>query len=611
MEEPDLLSQLRTICKTRPKDRLKKIECQDVESHLPRLVHEANLSYTLVTVLPDPTASLLMSWRVVLDVRAQLLDLVERLPGMCFSILAMEVHGGSRPKKRQAESQPQGRPARRATDEDVTMEEAVEEEAPEAQPEATNDDAAPKGMQGKPHFHLLIYYPHASAPALDHSYAKREIKKLFPQADINQVHLRTSSKALPTKKIVGAMTYVLKGAGCPVLERILALIHPTIPLVRPTLRLGREFLPGSGPGTILRALTKALTSTIIDHNLQVDALPTIPATYDSPNHKVSRETEALMVVSSKVRELGLRLKGDQFYGLVSGTRFTWEVRGNVDKLMSILSAEDVIFLDYCVRYATKMRGWFALSQFPSLPSQYTYRYIELRDAVYSVRTGEYLDKDSVSADTTMCFRYYDINVYRSIVTEPTQWLSLIRYAHAFTANPADEQERFVKKMARLLRARRPKEPIMFMLGASNSGKSTAVAWITKFYPPAAICTINDSVAPLSAVKGAEILLCDEFSTHKISRSNLLLLTDGTTGLTVRSFGRGAEYVTDVDLPQIYTANVGHEPQYKNDESGALFNRFQFFRWERAILTPDLDKAQAIYEETPFIVFYLNRVNAQQ
>lgn len=356
---------------------------------------------------------------------------------------------------------------------------------------------------------------------------------------------------------------------------------------------------------------KALTSTNIDHDLEVDALPTVPATYDIPNHKVSRETEALMTVASRIRELGYRLKGDQFYELQQGTRFTWVVSGNVDKLLSILSNQDVVFLDYCVRYATKIRGWFKLSEFPRLPDSATYRYLELRDSVYAVRTGEYRDKSECDPDKVMCFRYYPISTYYSITTEPTQWLSLLRYAHAFTADPAAEFEKFVKKMARLLRPRMPKEPIMFILGASNSGKSTAVAWITKFYPTAAVCTINDSVAPLSAVKGAEILLCDEFSTHKISRSNLLLLTDGTTGLTVRSFACGAEYITDVDLPQLYTANVGHEPNYKNDESGAVNNRFQFFRWERAILNPDFSKAQAIFEETPYIVFYLNRVNAQQ
>lgn len=610
MEEEDLTSLLRAACVTRPKDKLGKIQCQDVESHLPRLVNEANLCHTLVTVLPDPTATLEVSWRAALDVRAQLLDILLRLPGMCFSVIAMEVHGGSRPKKRPAPG-PAVRRASGDEDNSDTMQDVAEPEATAPpEPEAT-PVAGPKGMQGKPHFHLLIYYPQASAPVLDHSYAKREIKKVFPQADINQVHLRTSSKALPTKRVVGAMTYVLKGAGCPTLRRIFELVHPTIPPVVPTLRLGRDFDPGSAPGTILRALVKALTSTIIDHNLLVDAVPSVPATYDSPHHKISRETEALLTVANRIGELGLRVKGNSFYQLQLGTRFTWQVAGDIDKLLSLLSSQDVVLLDLLVRYASKVRGWFLLSRFPTLPATDLYRFIELTDSVYGLRTGEYYDKDSLSPDTTLCFRYYPISTFRSIVTEPTQWLSLLDYAYAFTANPEDEKRRFVWKLARLLRPRRPKEPIMFIIGASNSGKSTAISWITRLYPTSAICTINDSVAPLSAVKGAEILVCDEFSTHKISRSNLLLLTDGTTGLTVRAFGRAAEYIQDVDLPQVYTANVGHEPHYKNDESGAVSNRFDFYRWERAILTPSLDKAQLIYEETPYIVFYLNRVNANQ
>jgi len=157
MEEEELISSLRQLCKRRPKERLAKGTAQDVESHLPRLVHEAHLLHTLVTVLPEPTADLLTSWRAALAARETVITLTRDLPGMYFSILAMEVHAGSRPKRAAgAAPAPQGAPRQRRRTEDASIDAMDVEEEPTAQPEAETDDAAPKGMKGKPHFPLLL-----------------------------------------------------------------------------------------------------------------------------------------------------------------------------------------------------------------------------------------------------------------------------------------------------------------------------------------------------------------------------------------------------------------------------------------------------------------------
>lgn len=609
MEELAIVSSLRQLCSRRPKERIAKRIAQLVESHLPRLVHEAHLCHTLVTVLPDPTADLLTSWRAVLAVLEEMRRLLINLPGMYFSILAMEVHAGSRPKKKQAVSTDDQRPRQRAREDEVELEADLEEQ-PTAPAAAEGSDAAPKGMQGKPHFHLLIYYPASTSPILDTSYAKRQLQALFPLSDVNQVHIRSmKSNDASRQRIVGAMTYILKGADCPVRRDILALIHPGHPMQNPTFVPGNALALGSTGGMILKTLLRVMSGTI-EHSIEV-AEATADAVYDHPSHRLSRETEHLLLVANKLRKMNIRISQEHYYALTPNTRFVWVRSGSVNTLPRLFADGDVVFLDICVRYSSKLLSWYKLPEFPSLPDTLDYRYVELRDALYDVRTGDYLEKDEQSQDSMFAFRYYNIHAFRACLTEPVHWLSLIAKQYSLAANPKDEMDRFLRKMAMLLRPRRPKEPIMFINGVSNSGKSTVIAWITKFYPPSAIATINDSVAPLSAVKGAAILVCDEFSTNKISRSNLLLLTDGTTGLTVRSFGRGAEYLDSMSIPQVYTSNFGHEPSYKNDESQAVMNRFEFFRWSTQLLSPNLDKAQAIFEETPFIVFYLNRINNEK
>lgn len=590
----------------RPKDKLAKRACQVIEAHLPSLVQEAHLCHTLVTVLPDPTLTIKASWRALEAARLTVVDLLLALPGMYFSVMATEVHAGPRPKKRKeaASSPAEGAPqATGAEDEDPMN--LNEEEEPSAAPAPSTQL---KGLQGQPHLHLLIYYSKTTDPPLDLSHVKRELLRTFPKADVNQVFQRAPAKGKDSVRssIVKAMTYVLKGIDCPMRERVLQHVLPGNPAspMNPRLIVGEKLVLGSILGTRLRALMRALTLPI-EHHLDIGAAEA-PAVHERPLAP-SRETTSMLLFAQRVKALGLRIKSDLWYRRQENTEHTWIYASTTAQLLQSISDDDNM-LDVCVRYASKIPSWFKLAPFEKLPDESSYRYIELRDAVYDLRSGEYEDKASFSLT---CFRYYDINVYRSITTSPTHWLALIDYAYKNDPISANKED-FLLKMAGLLRLRKPKERILFIVGASNCGKSTAIKWITCLYPNDAIATVNDSIAPLSGIKGKEILICDEFSTAKMSRTNLLLLTDGTTGLTVRRMGQDAEFITNVLLPQVFTCNIGHEPRYKNDpQPEAVNNRFQFFEWREEIRNPDAGIAAKIEEETPFIVFYLNRLLNKQ
>jgi len=597
-----LSSSLREITERRPKSVCSRPIASLVEAHLPSLVTEGLLSHTLVTVLPDITVPLAIAWHALPAVVDRIEVALTDLAGMYFSLIATEVHGGSRPKKRKSPATPvrEGGLTTPADQEPHPNEEHEEEMEPEAPAEGAPAATPPRRskLQGLPHVHVLLYSLKAHVPALDASFVKRRLLEEFPKGDVNQVLLKNPKRS----QVVGAMTYVLKGHECPVFAACHRLCRLPETLLLRKLVLGTEWAPGSPCGTRLKALLGGLTG-MIDHQLSVDEAEAPESYTVAPNP--SKETLALSQFASKVQSLGYRRRGDMWYGLREGTRFTYEPRLDLDGLLRLLS-EDMQFLDICVRYASKIRSWTRLAPFVTLPDQ-CYRYIELRDAVYDLSTGLYVDKLSFRG---VCFRSYDINVYRSIVTEPLEWLALLAYQYDSSLLGQMELESFLEKHAKLLRQRRPKEKIQFIVGESNSGKSTAIGWITSLYPIDAIATVNDSIAPFSSLEGRAILMCDEFSTSKISRSNLLRLTDGSTGLDVRRLGENAHFITDVLMPQIYTCNPGFEPKYKNDTSNALENRFDFVRWNRSIPADkiSLDKAQACIEETPFIVFFLNRIN---
>jgi len=590
----------------RPKDKLAKRKCQEIEAELPSLVAAGQLSSTLVTVIPDTTRTIEASWRAIITERNEVLTQLRALPGMYFSVLATEVHAGSRPKRKQPEAQARNAPQADETQAELSHEEEMElPTTPAVAADAATAGGALKGLKGHPHLHLLIYYPRSTMPALDPSYVKRLLLAQFPKGDVNQVHQRVPAGVdAARKKIVGAMTYVLKGIGCPVMTAAWAHVHPTSPTPIPTAVLGGMYERGSTPGMRLMNLLKTMTGTILTSEDLSEA--SAPADFErAPT--VSRETTAMLLVAAAVDKVGYRIRGDKsWYKLQPDTQCTWVYATDTEGLIHLLSG-DSSFTDICVRYISKMPNWFKLADFKRLPTEASFRFIELQDCVYEIRTGLYYDKP---AFTGSCFRYYDITKQQSLDREPVEWLKLIKHQYP-NAVDAELHKQFLMKMARLLRPRRPKEPILFIVGVPGSGKSTAIRWLTQLYPDAAIATVNDSIAPLSSIKGREVLICDEFATHKLSRSNLLLLTDGATGLTVRNLGRDAEFVSNVTLPQVFTCNIGCEPCYKNDpQPGAIAVRFAYFIWTRDIVVPNWDVADAIAEETPYIVFYLNRLLAK-
>lgn len=570
----------------------------EIEAHLPSAITQARVSHTLVTVLPDITQTITHAWRAMPAVLERIFALLRPLTGMYTSVVAVEVHGGPRPKKRKDPAQSTAQPEDEQSAEEEEPGAAAQAE-PEAQTEGQTNLPKPKGLKGHPHLHLLIYYPTSTNPALDPSHVKRILLTEFPKGDVNQVHLRRG-QGNDRKRQVGAMKYVLKGTGCPVMSQAWALIHPGRPTPLPTFVPGELFARGLPAGIRWIAMMKTLAA-ITTSEVELDESPAPDVFEGAP--KRSAATDALIFIAQRVGQLGYRIRGSATWcQLQEGTSHTWVECFDHAGLIHVLS-KDPDLLDLLVRFQTRLPDWFLFDAFARIPTEQAFRYIELQDCVYDVRTGAYIGKSSF---TGTCFRYYAITQQHSLDTEPREWLKLID--QHYPASDVAERAAFLRKMARLLRPRRPKEPILFIVGVRGSGKSTAICWLIELYPPAAIGTINDSIAPLSQIEGRTVLVCDEFSTSKISRTNLLLLTDGSTGLNVRQMGHDAKFITKVDLPQVFTANIGHEPSYKNDKDPDAVNvRFRFFYWRKEILSPDWDAADRIRAETPLIVFYLNRL----
>lgn len=307
---------LQLISQRRPKDKLSKREAQIVESHVPSLVGEAHLQSTLVTVLVDPTRPITPSWRAASDDLETVRALLDALPGLSFAMLALEIHGGSRPKKRQA-PQPRERAATEGED-PLALETDALEPSEEAEP---TTQARPLGMKGRPHMHILLYYPTVTNPPLDLSHVKRRLQSIFPRSDVNQVQTRTKGKD-GRASIVRTMCYVLKGSGCLLLAEMWALVYgeEAVP-PRPTMMLSRGLAHGSTLGTRLIALATAMGTTF-SHIFGL-AVAEAPAEFSAPPGS-SRETECMYMFASYVHQKGFALRGKDWYIRSPNTTHTWE-----------------------------------------------------------------------------------------------------------------------------------------------------------------------------------------------------------------------------------------------------------------------------------------------
>jgi phage/plasmid-associated DNA primase len=205
-------------------------------------------------------------------------------------------------------------------------------------------------------------------------------------------------------------------------------------------------------------------------------------------------------------------------------------------------------------------------------------------------------------------------------TDPVEWINLLKMVcepNIVATIPDPKNRLFTPKeirhevneksllrhLALTLRKRYPKQPVPFIYGVSNSGKTTLTSFIPELYPIEAQGFLNSSTASLSGIhKDIAVLYCDEFKTELISREDLLILLDGAQPLTVRKLHHDAVLIKNPLMPILLCANF--RPAYYNDDSAALDNRLVYFYLTNTIL-PDRKKGETIRSQHLFTVRYLN------
>lgn len=625
----------------RPKARAPKKLTALIQSHLVPSAHVGSLTYNLVTVIPNIECSIEDSWKGIEQAYATVKSQLAQLIGLYGAFLCIETHGNTHKsvearntkKKKKGADDPAAAPEQAELDFFETNDGTLAGDDPVQYMTATRSNK----LTGKAHMHVLCWYVDYHFPRIDLSALKRLLLDVFPDGDVHEVTMRENARN-KTPHYVRATAYVFKSIECPAtLENWHKYINKdgTPPL--PEFYHGAPFHRDAPMNEsimrwllFLQKITKWCVYTVDTSRGNA------PAIFREEN-KMSPEEKDMRAFAELLSQLGIIVSpsrergGERFYELEK--RHEYQVMRSVgpghdlywlfQRLQSIPTAVGVL-----LKYQERIPLWVKISNAFDTIEKQTYDWVELVDGYYNVHTNMFRRKDDPDFEFIRpCFRAYNYTIEHLKTTQPKNWLALLEYvtqpvARARLIRPADpfeasteqfdqlDKKRLLHDFALLLRRRKPKQPVPFLWGVSNSGKTTLSSFIRALYPIQAIAAINNSSAPFSGIHEDTMLIYnEEFKVDTISREELLVLLDGAQPLTVRKLHQDARLIENPLMPILLQDN--YYPTYYHDDSRALENRLSLHYFPRSIEKVNLDQATIVADEHLLVVRYLHEFLARE
>jgi hypothetical protein len=619
-----------------PKARAPKKLTALIQSHLVPSALVGSLTYTLVTLIPNIECTIEDSWKGIQAAYATVTEQLRLLIGLFGAFTCIETHGethkplesqAGKKKKTAKPGDPTAAPDQVELDFFETNDGTLEGADPVQyiRPNRANK------LTGKAHMHILCWYSDYHFPRIDYSVLKRYLLDLFPNGDVHEVHMRESIKN-KTPHYVRATAYIFKSIECPsTLDNWHKYIDKdgTPPL--PEFHHGAPFMPDAPLTESIKRWLLFLEKITRWCRYTVNTAAGAAAGLFHEEHRMGEEEKAMRTFAEILRLLGVIV----FAGAEPGSQRFYELERRTDYqvLRSVGKAHDIHWLHrrlqaipagigYFITYREKIPHWVKMDTvFSSIPKP-TYDWVELKDGYYNVHTNLYRYKNDPGFEfVRQCFRSYAYTVKELQTTQPTRWINLLNYvcepvSIASLPDPKNpygpprsitkqvDKARLLLDFALLLRRRKPKQPVPFLYGVSNSGKTTLSSFIRCLYPVEAIAAINNSSAPFSSIhEETQLVYNEEFKVETCSREELLVLLDGAQHLTVRKLHQDARLIENPLMPILLQDN--YYPTYYHDDSQALENRLSLHYFPRSIEKVDLDEYPRIADEHLLVVRYLN------
>ena len=229
-----------------------------------------------------------------------------------------------------------------------------------------------------------------------------------------------------------------------------------------------------------------------------------------------------------------KLSNGRIYQKVPNSKMTWKIAGEGTKFsgkpsyfMDRMQNENNIFV---IPHREKIIATMTSIEQDLLPSiDLDCQWIEFGDCYLCMALGTVI-KDN---DKYPCIGYYPEILWDDIVNNtvaiPKKFIEIIDNS----IKGKEDQKRLYDELFKLYLPRIHKDPVLYLLGEANSGKTTVIDTITKLLPQDRRMLISDSKFALSTISDKYLLVIDEGQgVSSIPEAMMLKILEGDSEIPV-------------------------------------------------------------------------------
>lgn len=626
--------------------------------HGTRLAPAGTLAYTLYTFVPNPGRSLTTSWTEVEREWIALKLALESLGtvGVLCAFLGLETHP---PETKKGKKKPDGPAAkkRRGGDPNPEEEEDLEQEdldvpappppgpAGSGSTEEATSRLHPQAL--KPHFHALLVHDLTDGNLRDAGYLNRWLaEKDRAAADLAGAAPRfqdVQAKPVSLRKHgpTNSICYIFKASGDKLTEFLARKFCPS--WTRPLVHL--IYPPSSRLWTRSSMQQMIRLCNLYDPSLQLAANaaalppPGLWAEGEEYNESItlpSSQHRVAMRIGVYLRQEGIYYCDGHFMDLEPGTRAVGRLRyKSLAKLLKAMIRLPAYQTDLFRFHGQllKMELWAVAASFPQRTVAYDTFELEdcfmrhgRRDAPVGGRDPWFAFVQEMPHETFAALKVplrrdqcHFSNLYEKNPVAPDirvhcpKWWAVITNAFRHMSVPTDLElyardrksvEKLICMLAHSLCRQNPKEKVPFLLGLSNTGKSTVVEPMYRLYGESLKSVVQDSAFPLEKVPFARYMVFEEFRLDTLPSNTLFqLLEHGQVNCDIK--GKTASEVT-CDFGMAACSNRYPKfPDRSCDLQVPLDNRLEYFLFDYPI--PNMDSRVRDHiklVETPYALMFM-------